>query len=110
MENNWKFLSNSDKDLLIAKEVLVFKCFQKEGGFNWYNEQYSLGHWRYSTNLEDALDMYNRLIGDGEVHIVMGKDFFACDEISNGIEKKPVNFRSTTLPDLLCKIAIYLKK
>jgi hypothetical protein len=103
-------MTSSEKDLFIAKDILEFNCFCRNGGTDWYEGQYSLGHWRYSTRLEDALDMFKRVIGeDRHAHIIMGKDKYECHVIREGLESIMVNLNSNSLPDLLCLIAIHLK-
>lgn len=107
----WETMTSSEKDLFIAKNVLEFKCFNRDGGTDWYNGQYSLGHWRYSTRLEDALDMFNRIMGgDRYAHIFMGKDKYECHVIREGLESIMVNLNSNSLPELLCLIAIHLNE
>lgn len=110
MENKWETLTTYEKDFFIARDVLTFNCFNKEGGIDWYNEQYSFGHWRYSTNLEDALDLFNRVMGENrQAHIIMGNDFYQCNFITDGTKSLTVNFTSHSLPELFCLISIHLR-
>ncbi|MGG1629819.1 hypothetical protein [Rossellomorea sp. NRS-1567] len=110
MEKKWESLTTYEKDLFIAREVLAFSCFRKDGGTEWYNEQYTFGHWRYSTNLEDALDLFKRIMGKKrQAHIIMGNNSFECTVIRDGPKSLMLNLTSDSLPELICLISIHLK-
>ncbi|MDN4075854.1 hypothetical protein [Fictibacillus terranigra] len=110
MKKIWESMTTYEKDLFIAREILRFSCFCKDGGTDWYNEQYSFGHWRYSTNLEDALDLFKRVMGeDKQAHIIMGIEDFQCNVIREGSKSLMVNLTSNSLPELFCLISIHLR-
>ncbi|MEI2358787.1 hypothetical protein, partial [Mesobacillus zeae] len=80
MTLEWNQMTNNEKNLIIARDVLKFNCFNTKKGVNWYYKHYDLGHWRYCTRLTDAIDLSERLLKEEniDIQVLISKSNYEC--------------------------------
>ncbi|WP_399632707.1 hypothetical protein [Sporosarcina sp. SG10008] len=108
----WKKMTNAEKNLLIAKEVLKFNCFDTNEGLNWYRKHYDLGQWRYCTRLSDAIDLSERIIKDISINfqVLISRDKYECTLVKSTEDRTPLfKIEGSTLPEVICLAVLYLK-
>ncbi|MGG3271490.1 hypothetical protein ABEP16_21505 [Priestia aryabhattai] len=111
MNRQWNTLTNREKNLIIARDVLAFECFEDEEGIQWYNKHYSMGHWRYCTDLKDAIDLSKRILNDDHsFKIIMSKNRYECHVIiTKQPERSLLKAYGESLPDVICLASVYYK-
>ncbi|MGE7306749.1 BC1872 family protein [Priestia megaterium] len=111
MIKKWSKMSNQEKNLIIARDVLKFDCFNDKKEIEWYDKHYSLGHWRYCTDLKDAIDLSKRVLEDGKLfNIIMSKNNYECHVISSEQMENPlIKVNGQSLPEVICLASLYLK-
>jgi hypothetical protein len=112
MIHQWSQMTNEEKNLVIARDVLKFNCFETKKGVNWYQKHYDLGQWRYCTRLTDAFDLSERLLNEEciDIQVLLSKENFECILISHDENRTPIfKTEGSTLPEVICLAALYLK-
>lgn len=113
MTYNWDQMTSAEKNLLIAKDVLQFDCFNTEEGRNWYRKHYDLGLWHYCTQLSDAIDLSERILQDISLNlqILISRDKYECTLMKSNEERSTQlgKIEGSTLPEVICLAALYLK-
>ncbi|MEX3748366.1 BC1872 family protein [Lysinibacillus xylanilyticus] len=112
MTYHWSQMTNAEKNLLVARDVLKFNCFDTKEGVNWYRKHYDLGQWRYCTRLSDAIDLSERILKDISINfqILISKDKYECTLVRPNEDSPPLfKIEGSTLPEVICLAALYLK-
>jgi hypothetical protein len=112
MTHRWSQMTNEEKNLVIARDVLKFNCFDTKEGVNWYRKHYDLGQWRYCTRLSDAIDLSERILKDDRINfqILISRDKYECTLVSPNEDRTPLfKTEGSTLPEVICLAAFYLK-
>jgi len=105
-------MTNAEKNLLIARDVLKFNCFDTNEGVSWYRRHYDLGQWRYCTRLSDAIDLSERILKGGNINfqVLITRNNYECTVISLNEDRTPLfKIDGSTLPEVICLAALYLK-
>lgn len=108
----WNEMTNQEKNLLIAQDVLQFDCFKRTEGIAWYEKHYDLGQWRYCSRLSDAMDLAERILQDKTIQfqIVMSNENYECSVLqSNATNTPSYKANAKTLPEVICLAALFTK-
>ncbi|WLR60635.1 BC1872 family protein [Guptibacillus hwajinpoensis] len=110
MENCWSKMTVEEKNLVIARDVLRFKCFETIEGLNWYRKHYDLGQWRYFTRLSDAIDLSERMLKGSSIdfQVLISKDKYEITIITAKDKTPLFKTEGSTLPEVICLAALYL--
>ena len=112
MEYEWINMSNKERNKLISQEILNLDCFQSEKGIQWYEKHYTLGHWHYVTNINDAIDLSERIIihNDVNVLITIGLNEYSCKVTRKNDDKQILgNSTAGSLSEAICLAILQYK-
>ncbi|AIQ34701.1 hypothetical protein R50345_08800 [Paenibacillus sp. FSL R5-0345] len=109
--SEWFKLDIAEKDKLVAMNVMGLNYFNSPESIDWYQQHYELGLWHYTSNIQDANKILQKLSEENKkvtIHMLSQNVFHCCFYENEGDTKSFIS--SNSLSDAICLAAIQYKK